>query len=77
MYLPLILDHSQNIPSNCAYQNCLFIIAYRTWRARFTIEKQTVLISAIGSGYSEDDLKLAEDTYNDKELHRKFLAAQF
>jgi len=54
-----------------------FVIAYRTWRARFTIEKQTVLVSAIGSGYSESDLKLAEDTYNDKELHRNFLAAPF
>lgn len=54
-----------------------FVIAYRTWRAHFTIENQTVLVSTLGSGYSAADLQSAEDTYNDKELHRKFLAMTF
>ncbi|MFM6927146.1 MAG: tRNA (N6-threonylcarbamoyladenosine(37)-N6)-methyltransferase TrmO [Bdellovibrio sp.] len=54
-----------------------FIIAYRTWRAHFTLENQTVLVKALSSGYSEADLKSAADTYNDKGLHRDFLMADF
>jgi tRNA-Thr(GGU) m(6)t(6)A37 methyltransferase TsaA len=47
-------------------------IAYRTWRARFSIENQTVFILEISSGYSEKDLETVEDKYGDKDLHRAF-----
>ncbi|MGZ3768660.1 MAG: tRNA (N6-threonylcarbamoyladenosine(37)-N6)-methyltransferase TrmO [Bdellovibrio sp.] len=51
-----------------------FVIAYRTWRAHFTITtaNNTVEIKNIFSGYSENDLKENSDPYLDKELHREF-----
>lgn len=49
-----------------------FVIAYRTWRARFQIQEKSVLVSDIFSGYSEEDLLSDEDPYQDKILHREF-----
>lgn len=54
-----------------------FIIAYRTWRAVFTLKDLNVTVTRIESGYSIDDLKKSEDTYQDKELHKEFLKQQF
>lgn len=52
-------------------------IAYRTWRARYSVDTATglVLVEAVGSGYSEKDLGVEADRYADKALHRAFLAA--
>lgn len=54
-----------------------FVIAYRTWRARFTVLDQTVKVEDIHSGYSPSDLAAAEDPYLDKNLHKDFLATTF
>ncbi|MEK2687625.1 tRNA (N6-threonylcarbamoyladenosine(37)-N6)-methyltransferase TrmO [Bdellovibrio sp. GT3] len=54
-----------------------FIIAYRTWRAVFTVKDQTVNVLRIESGYSSKDLKNSDDTYQDKEIHREFLKQTF
>ncbi|MGE5085906.1 MAG: tRNA (N6-threonylcarbamoyladenosine(37)-N6)-methyltransferase TrmO [Bacillota bacterium] len=54
-----------------------FVIAYRTWRVHFTVAEGTVVVNTISSGYSQAELQSTEDTYNDKELHRKFLAKIF
>lgn len=49
-----------------------FTIAYRTWRASFSLENNTVHVFNIFSGYSNADLQKVEDPYADKEVHRKF-----
>ncbi|UXR63761.1 tRNA (N6-threonylcarbamoyladenosine(37)-N6)-methyltransferase TrmO [Bdellovibrio bacteriovorus] len=49
-----------------------FVIAYRTWRAYFEIQEQHISVMKIFSGYSEHDLAVSEDTYQDKNLHREF-----
>ncbi len=54
-----------------------FIIAYRTWRAVFTLQDLNILVTRIESGYSAEDLKKSDDTYQDKELHRDFLKQLF
>lgn len=48
------------------------VIAYRTWRAHFTVSENEVHILNIFSGYSAEDLLTNEDPYADKDLHRKF-----
>ncbi|WP_291515389.1 tRNA (N6-threonylcarbamoyladenosine(37)-N6)-methyltransferase TrmO [Bdellovibrio sp. ArHS] len=53
-------------------QNSHFVIAYRTWRAAFTINEHEVEVFKIFSGYSESDLAVEEDTYHDKALHKEF-----
>ena len=60
-----------------------FVIAYRTWRATFTVTGSQVYIEDLHSGYSSHDLSdpegLAnekyEDKHGDKSLHREFNAA--
>jgi tRNA-Thr(GGU) m(6)t(6)A37 methyltransferase TsaA len=51
-------------------------IAYRTWRADFTIDpaQNQVRIHAIRSGYSPVELADSDDPYADKALHRTFNA---
>lgn len=49
-----------------------FVIAYRTWRARFTIANNEVKVLNIFSGYSDQDLHQTEDPYLDKNIHRAF-----
>ncbi|KYG62513.1 tRNA-Thr(GGU) m(6)t(6)A37 methyltransferase TsaA [Bdellovibrio bacteriovorus] len=49
-----------------------FVIAYRTWRAAFTVQEHTVEVYKIFSGYSESDLAASEDTYHDKSIHKEF-----
>ncbi|XGC82289.1 tRNA (N6-threonylcarbamoyladenosine(37)-N6)-methyltransferase TrmO [Bdellovibrio bacteriovorus] len=49
-----------------------YVIAYRTWRARFTVEKNQVQVLEIFSGYSPSDLENTDDPYADKALHGKF-----
>ncbi|KYG64990.1 tRNA-Thr(GGU) m(6)t(6)A37 methyltransferase TsaA [Bdellovibrio bacteriovorus] len=50
-----------------------YILAYRTWRVQFQIKGTLLEVSDVFSGYSDHDLKLEEDTYSDKDLHRLFL----
>jgi tRNA-Thr(GGU) m(6)t(6)A37 methyltransferase TsaA len=45
------------------------VIAYRTWRARFHIEGDTVVVDAIRSGLSEADLRRGHD---EAPLHTRF-----
>lgn len=50
-----------------------FVIAYRTWRAVFEVNKpQQVVVVGIFSGYSDPDLAETADPYSDKDLHRQF-----
>lgn len=50
-----------------------YVIAYRTWRAHFTVsDDHTIHILSLSSGYSSEDLLNTEDPYSDKDLHRKF-----
>jgi len=51
-------------------------IAYRTWRVHFVAAHEQSLISIdnIASGYSESDLADLADPYEDKGVHREFLA---
>jgi len=50
-------------------------IAYRTWRARFTADADSshVVIEAITSGYTEEELNDGTDPYGDKDIHRRFV----
>ncbi|WII71791.1 tRNA (N6-threonylcarbamoyladenosine(37)-N6)-methyltransferase TrmO [Bdellovibrio sp. 22V] len=49
-----------------------FVIAYRTWRAEFSVHADKVDVLHVFSGYSDEDLQNTEDPYEDKEIHRKF-----
>ncbi|WP_413944612.1 tRNA (N6-threonylcarbamoyladenosine(37)-N6)-methyltransferase TrmO [Bdellovibrio sp. HCB-162] len=49
-----------------------FVIAYRTWRAIFSLNETQVLVEKIFSGYSEEDLQNQDDPYSDKDIHRNF-----
>jgi len=49
-----------------------YVIAYRTWRAAFEVQENTVQVLNIFSGYSEQDLSENEDPYEDKNIHREF-----
>ncbi|UOF02212.1 tRNA (N6-threonylcarbamoyladenosine(37)-N6)-methyltransferase TrmO [Bdellovibrio reynosensis] len=49
-----------------------FVIAYRTWRARFSVAKDQVQVLEIFSGYSSADLENADDPYADKIIHKQF-----
>jgi tRNA-Thr(GGU) m(6)t(6)A37 methyltransferase TsaA len=48
-------------------------IAYRTWRAEFILEENRVLVHALRTGYTTEDLAEDDDRYGDKPLHRAFL----
>lgn len=70
-------DHLSSEPENPArhrliYQHCQTALAYRTWRAFFTVSGQTVQVQSIVSGYSWAELLLGNDKYGDKQLHRRF-----
>ena len=49
-----------------------FVIAYRTWRARFSVTSREVRIEEIFSGYSLGELANVDDRWGDKEIHRAF-----
>lgn len=50
-----------------------FRLAYRTWRADFSLQAKQVTVVDISSGYSANDLAAKDDKYGDKDQHRKFL----
>ncbi len=50
------------------------VLAYRTWRAQFSVLAQNITVQDIFSGYASADLAPgAPDPYNDKDIHRQFL----
>lgn len=53
-----------------------FTLAYRTWRISYGVddEAKTVTIQNIHSGYTSEELNAADDKYEDKEVHKKFIA---
>lgn len=53
-----------------------FMIAYRTWRAIFSVQGEDVQIEEIHSGYTATELQDPEDRYGDKEIHRRFLSQE-
>jgi len=49
-------------------------IAYRTWRAEFVLLPGEVRVQSVGSGYQAEELASTADRYEDKALHRSFVA---
>lgn len=51
------------------------VIAYRTWRLHYQVDedRHQVLVLAISTGYSPQDLAEAEDRHQDKDVHRAYL----
>lgn len=49
------------------------VLAYRTWRARFDVTGNAVVVSRLFGGYTAEQLAETEDRYGDKPLHREFL----
>jgi len=49
-----------------------YVLAYRTWRAEFSLRGNQINVEGIFSGYSAEDLENNEDPYFDKNLHRQF-----
>jgi len=52
-------------------------LAYRTWRLDFVVQDKTVIVTAVRSAYSPEELSDDDDKYHDKTLHRRFLAQEF
>ena len=52
-----------------------WILAFRTWRCRFLIDGELVLLREIFSGYSAEQLQDPADPYGDKALHRTLILA--
>lgn len=50
-----------------------FVLSYRTWRIEFLCFTHQIEILSLFSGYGPQDLTERKDTYNDKDIHRKFL----
>jgi tRNA-Thr(GGU) m(6)t(6)A37 methyltransferase TsaA len=52
-----------------------FVLAYKTWRVRFTVneEKSEITVLNLFSGYGAEDLADASDPYSDKNIHLEFL----
>ncbi|MBS1972691.1 MAG: tRNA (N6-threonylcarbamoyladenosine(37)-N6)-methyltransferase TrmO [Bdellovibrionales bacterium] len=52
-----------------------FVLAYKTWRIRFSLneEKSEITVKGLFSGYSEADLAETADPYADKNTHKEFL----
>ena len=71
-YDPLDSDRKRVSQTETAHR-----LAYRTWRADFTIEDSRVVVTNILSGYSAADLDENaanyQDKYEDKVLHRDFI----
>jgi len=50
----------------------LFVFSVRTWRFRFRVHGNEVLVQNVYSGYSPDEMSANIDTYADKKLHLDF-----
>jgi len=64
-----ILDENLNPTNN-------YVLAYRTWRIIYLVveNKKEVIIKEIKTGYSKEELlDLANNKYEDKELHNEFI----
>lgn len=49
-----------------------YVLAYRTWRAEFSLQQNQVLIEKLFSGYSAAEMSDGTDPYGDKNLHQLF-----
>lgn len=65
-------DPTNHQKKRVEFNQSYWVLAYRTWRADFIVQDDTVAILAIRSGYSDEDLLNSEDKYLDKDLHRRF-----
>lgn len=65
-------ENVEGMPEGESEKMAAFVIAYRTWRALFSITDTSVEIQNIFSGYSKEDLNQNEDPYADKGIHREF-----
>ncbi len=68
------LDRDRKRVSRESENPNVYILAYRTWRAKFEVEHENRKINVINltSGYSEIDLASDDDRHGDKCLHRAF-----
>lgn len=62
-------DDKKRVEENLGY----WTLSYRTWRVDFSLSEDQIGILSVRSGYSEEDLHAFEDTYKDKDLHRKYV----
>lgn len=74
-----ILDHLSLEPENRKLHRLVEVdgslsLAYRTWRALFTVSERRVEVIGLRSGYTSEQLVDGEDVYGDKALHRDFKA---
>ncbi len=74
---PFLLHQLEYEPTNSKKkrvkpQGHNFVLAYRTWRALFSIVDQKIEVVSLSSGYSEHDLENPEDIYHDKIIHLEF-----
>lgn len=73
-YAPL--DEQRKRVAKDPQSSAQFVIAYRTWRATFSLaqESATIEVIAIHSGYSDLERRdLEHDKYSDKTLHQAFV----
>ena len=52
---------------------CGDLLAYRTWRVRFDVDGDNVLVQEILSGYTCEELQEPSDKYGDKQVHGAFV----
>ncbi len=77
-----LLQQLTHEPTNAAkkrvqhLQGDTWEIAYRTWRARFTLDEigHCITIVTLYSGYTDSDLRDDADPYDDKSIHRAFIS---
>ncbi|MBN1448181.1 MAG: tRNA (N6-threonylcarbamoyladenosine(37)-N6)-methyltransferase TrmO [Bacteroidetes bacterium] len=52
-----------------------YVLAYRTWRIVFRVDSDAGLVHVehIRSGYTAEELSVADDPHEDKSLHRSFI----
>lgn len=67
-------DPTNNDKKRVSENQGYWTLAYRTWRIDFSLSENQIGILALRSGYKKEDLNKIEDQYNDKDLHRKFVA---
>lgn len=51
-----------------------YVLAFRTWRVRFTITEASIELLDVYSGYSDTELREEPDPFADKAAHKKFAA---
>lgn len=72
---PLDEDRKRVTLANDGARDANHEIAYRTWRADFSLDEseKSITVHGVRSGYSVTDLASTDDRHADKDVHRRFL----